>query len=250
MALLLRPLWTCSATSRKFSRFFRRPRHLCTTASDFDVTSEAKGRKNMRGRGQATEALLSADEYKVFRRQQLKPVKNLYPQGFTITHRINDVLRDYSHLDKGAKSADGVIVTLAGRVHQVRRASKKLCFIDLVSSDGVIQIKASKQDSEDPAFEGMCSTNACFFAIFCLICSIRHSEVLEMIRRGDVIGVTGVPCRTPSGELSVAASKVSLLTPCMRIMPNPNTRLDNTEKRFRRRHVDFLQNPEKKQIFK
>ena len=41
-----------------------------------------------------------------------------------------------------------------------------------------------------------------------------------------------------------------MLSPCLRMMPNPKVALENTEKRFRRRHVDLLANPERREIFR
>ena len=41
-----------------------------------------------------------------------------------------------------------------------------------------------------------------------------------------------------------------MLSPCLRMMPNPNTNLENTDKRFRQRHVDLLDKPERRDIFK
>ena len=41
-----------------------------------------------------------------------------------------------------------------------------------------------------------------------------------MIRRGDIIGVSGFPMRTKAGELSIAAVNVILLTPCLIMMPD------------------------------
>ena len=45
-------------------------------------------------------------------------------------------------------------------------------------------------------------------------------------------------------------SRVTMLSPCLRMMPNPKVALENTEKRFRRRHVDLLANPERREIFR
>ena len=66
----------------------------------------------------------------------------------------------------------------------------------------------------------------------------------------DVVGVEGVPCRTNAGEPSIDASSIMMLSPCLRMMPNPKTTLENVDKRFRRRHVDFLANPEQREILK
>jgi len=42
----------------------------------------------------------------------------------------------------------------------------------------------------------------------------------ERIRRGDIVGVEGHPCRTKTGELSILPKKIALLTPCLHMLPH------------------------------
>ena len=67
-----------------------------------------------------------------------------------------------------------------------------------------------------------------------------HSSVVPLLRRGDIVGANGFPCRTKRGELTLNCNAMTLLSPCLRVMANQHTELQNVDKRFRRRHVDFL----------
>lgn len=73
---------------------------------------------------------------------------------------------------------------------------------------------------------------------------------VDVLRRGDIIGINGFPCRTPAGEFSICARSITMLAPCLRKPVNPHVALGNVDKRYRNRHLDFLANPEKKDIFR
>ena len=73
------------------------------------------------------------------------------------------------------------------------------------------------------------------------------------IRRGDIIGVVGVPGRTSpqkgEGELSVQAHDVVQLSYCLHMLPTPEFGLKDQETRYRQRYLDLLVNPENKKVF-
>lgn len=74
------------------------------------------------------------------------------------------------------------------------------------------------------------------------------------VRRGDIIGVVGIPGRTvgkkeSEGELSIQASNVALLSYCLHMLPKPEFGLKDKETRFRQRYLDLIINPEVKNIF-
>jgi len=175
-----------------------------------------------------------SQEHIEWRKHQLKSANlSLYPHKFDARDRISDVVRDYrDHLDKGERAAADPVrgsVSVAGRIHGVRQASKNLHFIDLKSGDGDIQVRANVKNYSSAA---------------------NFSGEVRALRRGDVVGVEGVPCRTQAGELSIDASRIMMLSPCLRMMPNPKTTLENIDKRLRQRHVDLLANPERREIFR
>lgn len=72
----------------------------------------------------------------------------------------------------------------------------------------------------------------------------------EHLRKGDIIGVIGYPGRTaprgrPTGELSIFAREVILLTPCLHMLPYG---LKDPEKRFRQRHLDLIVNDPSREV--
>ena len=63
-------------------------------------------------------------------------------------------------------------------------------------------------------------------------------KINAVIRRGDIIGVRGFPGRTQTGELSLFATHVQLLSPCLHILPPETSGLKDVETRYRQRCVD------------
>jgi lysyl-tRNA synthetase class 2 len=54
-----------------------------------------------------------------------------------------------------------------------------------------------------------------------------------LIRRGDIIGVCGSPCRTKAGELSIAPGTIKLLAPSLHMLPKAHFGFKDVEKRYR-----------------
>lgn len=70
----------------------------------------------------------------------------------------------------------------------------------------------------------------------------------EVIRRGDIIGVTGLPTRTKAGELSLQITAVQLLSPCLHQLPGREG-LTDIETRYRKRYLDLIVNNSTRDIF-
>lgn len=86
-----------------------------------------------------------------------------------------------------------------GRIHAIRSAGPKLTFYDLRGEGCKIQVMANARLYRSPeAFE---SDN-------------------DILRRGDIIGVEGIPGKTKAGELSIMPKQIVLLTPCLRMVPH------------------------------
>ena len=66
---------------------------------------------------------------------------------------------------------------------------------------------------------------------------------------GDIVGIKGYVFRTMTGEISVHASEVILLTKSLQILPEKFHGLTNTDIRYRQRYVDMIMNPEVKETF-
>ena len=64
------------------------------------------------------------------------------------------------------------------------------------------------------------------------------------IRRGDIVGVEGHPGKTKKGELSVMPVKITLLSPCLHMLPHLHYGIKDKETRYRQRYLDLIINSE------
>ncbi|KAI8987354.1 lysyl-tRNA synthetase [Mycotypha africana] len=144
---------------------------------------------------------------------------NPYPHKFQVEMTLPEFIEKYNNIETGERLDDQVI-SVAGRIHNKRASGAKLRFYDL-HGDGVkIQIMASLQDHEGDDY------------------AVTH----DLLRRGDIVGVTGVPGKTKRGELSVFPKKVTLLSPCLRMLPKANYGFKDVEQRYRQRYLDLIMN--------
>ncbi|KAK6205641.1 uncharacterized protein RJT21DRAFT_118160 [Scheffersomyces amazonensis] len=157
---------------------------------------------------------------------------NPYPHKFHVSIKLPEFIEKYNHLTKGETLTD-VEVNVSGRIMAKRESGSKLKFY-VLKGDGVeVQIMAQADDVSTPeAYEAM------------------H----EHLRRGDIIGVTGYPGRTNpkkggEGELSVFATSVILLTPCLHMLPTEHFGFKDQEARYRKRYLDLIMNDSTKKRF-
>jgi len=76
-----------------------------------------------------------------------------------------------------------------------------------------------------------------------------YEQVHDLLRRGDVVGVTGRPSRTQKGELSISPSEVVLLAPNLHQLPKEYYGFKDVETRYRKRYLDLILNDDVRQIF-
>ncbi|CAG8949065.1 hypothetical protein HYFRA_00002194 [Hymenoscyphus fraxineus] len=137
---------------------------------------------------------------------------------------IAKYLERYAELTPGEKRHQENVV-VRGRVVSVRKAGGQLFFLD-VEADG---------HSVQGVFEGK-SIHSGSSSIL-----QQFNEVFSVLRRGDIVALSGNPHRTKSGQLSVFGTDVpSILSPSLSIHPRE---LADSEARVRNRHVDMLVNP-------
>lgn len=74
-------------------------------------------------------------------------------------------------------------------------------------------------------------------------------EIHNMLRRGDCVGVKGIPGKSKKGELSIFPSTMILLSPCLHMLPKGFTGLKNQEVRYRQRYLDLILNNETRRVF-
>jgi lysyl-tRNA synthetase, class II len=139
-----------------------------------------------------------------------------YPYSFERTHEAGQLERRYTGLSAGTETEDRVRV--AGRIRAMRNSGM---FIDLHDASGKIQIFCHKD--------------------------LLGSEALGIVRLldiGDLIGVEGLVRRTLRGELTVNATRLTVLAKALRPLPEKYHGLADIELRYRQRYVDLIMNPQ------
>ena len=147
--------------------------------------------------------------------------KNPWPHKFNVSMTIPQFIEKYAHLQNQEISED--IISVAGRVLVKRSSSKNLMFIDLYDCQTKLQIMlnaAEYTDKED------------------------YVSLTKMIYRGDIVGFTGRPTRTKTGELSLIPKEGLLLSPCLHMLPTQHYGLGDQELRYRKRYLDLITNPQ------
>ena len=74
-------------------------------------------------------------------------------------------------------------------------------------------------------------------------------RTLRSTNIGDIVGVKGFVFTTKTGEKSIHAKEMTLLTKSLQILPEKYHGLTNTDLRYRQRYVDLIMNPEVKETF-
>ncbi|CAN2389448.1 lysyl-tRNA synthetase [Pristimantis euphronides] len=159
--------------------------------------------------------------------QQLKGTKDdPYPHKFHVEMSLTEFIKRFDHLDVGEHLEE--VVTVAGRIHAKRISGAKLIFYDLRGEGMKLQVMANSRfyKSEEE-----------FFA------------VNNKLRRGDIIGVKGNPGKTKKGELSIIPQEMTLLSPCLHMLPHLHFGLKDKETRFRQRYLDLILNDYVRQKF-
>ena len=121
--------------------------------------------------------------------------------------------------------AQPINVTIAGRLMS-KRIMGKASFSNIQDKSGNIQIYVARDAIGEDAYA-----------------DYKKYDV------GDIVGVKGYVFRTMTGEVSVHASEVTLLTKSLQILPEKFHGLTNTDIRYRQRYVDMIMNPDVKDTF-
>lgn len=139
---------------------------------------------------------------------------NPYPTTFHKTHSASDIQTKYDYLANGQETEDVALV--GGRIHSIRNSGM---FIDLTDPSGSVQIFCHKS-----------------------ILSEEQVEFIKLLDLGDFIGVQGFIRRTPRGEITINAQKITLLTKTLLPPPEKYHGLTDIEARYRQRYLDLMSN--------
>jgi len=178
-----------------------------------------------------SEEEISPNEYYKLRLQTMQQFKdageNPYPHKYNVTISIEDFIEKYSHLNEGDVLED-VTVSLAGRIHAIRESGAKLRFLDCRGEGLKLQIMANaKYYSSEEAF----------------------CEITDKVKRGDIVGFKGHPAKTKKGELSLVPREITILTPCLHMLPHLHYGLKDQETRYRKRYLDLMMNADVRRKF-
>jgi len=159
--------------------------------------------------------------------QRLKKLQDLQRQGCDpFAHHKYERTHLAGQLEAEFEGLEGKQGTVCGRLVAIRAHGKSI-FADLQDASGTIQLHARIDVLGEEEFN-------------------RFSD-LDL---GDIIGSSGEVFRTRSGEVTVKIAEFVLLAKALQPLPEKFHGLQDTELRYRHRHLDLLANTETRQIFK
>ncbi|MBQ2666993.1 MAG: lysine--tRNA ligase [Clostridia bacterium] len=137
---------------------------------------------------------------------------------FDVTHHSGEIRENFDALE-------GKAVTIAGRMMS-KRVMGKASFCNVQDLQGGMQSYVARDAIGEDEY--------------------KEFKKLDI---GDIIGITGEVFRTKTGEISVKAQKVTLLSKSLQVLPEKYHGLTNTDMRYRQRYVDLIMNQDVKETF-
>ena len=138
---------------------------------------------------------------------------------YDVTHHSDAIKADFDALE-------GQEVSIAGRM-MAKRIMGKASFCNVQDFGGSIQCYVARDMVGEEPYK-----------------AFKKYDI------GDIVGVRGEVFRTKTGEISVKAVSVTLLSKSLQVLPEKYHGLTNTDMRYRQRYVDLIVNPEVKDTFK
>ena len=137
---------------------------------------------------------------------------------FDVTHHSKEVKEHFEELE-------GKQVVLAGRIMS-KRIMGKASFCNILDLQGNIQSYVARDSIGEDEYK-----------------AFKKMDI------GDIVGLAGEVFKTKTGEISIHASSVTLLSKSLQVLPEKFHGLTDTDIRYRQRYVDLLMNPEVKDTF-
>lgn len=163
------------------------------------------------------------NEQKRIRREKLAELVAAGKDPFQITkyNQTHHSAEVKAHFDE----LDGKTVSIAGRLMS-KRIMGKASFCHVQDLQGLIQCYVARDAIGEEAYA-----------------AFKKMDI------GDIVGIEGTVFKTKTGETSIHAASVTLLTKSLQILPEKFHGLTNTDLRYRQRYVDIIMNPEAKDTF-
>ena len=137
---------------------------------------------------------------------------------YDVTHHSSDVKESFEELE-------GKSVSLAGRIMS-KRVMGKASFCHIQDLKGTIQVYVARDNIGEDSYK-----------------DFKKYDI------GDIVGISGEVFKTKTGEISIHATYVTLLSKSLQILPEKYHGLTNTDTRYRQRYVDLIMNEEVKDTF-
>jgi len=182
----------------------------------------------------AAEAQVSENELIAQRHAKLNALQekaaakggSAFPNSFRRNHYAQDLHEAYAEqTQEQLAEGEKVVAQLAGRI-MLKRVMGKASFLTIQDMSGRIQLYVSKNEIGDEAYDDFKTWDL-----------------------GDIVGVEGYVFRTKTGELSIHATRLELLTKSLRPLPDKFHGLSDTEAKYRARHLDLITNDDTRRTF-
>ena len=189
--------------------------------------------------------ILELSEQEIVRRQALQELRNMgidpYPAAEYPTNAFSTEIKEWFRDDEPQRE-----VCIAGRL-MGKRVMGKASFAELQDSKGRIQVYVSRDELEAPLSSPEGGTNGATY---------YNTVFKKLLDIGDFIGVKGFVFRTQTGEVSVHAKELVLLSKSLKPLPIVKykdgvayDKFDDPELRYRQRYVDLVVNEGVKETF-
>ena len=137
---------------------------------------------------------------------------------YDVTHHSSDVKENFDELEGKSVSLAGIILS--------KRVMGKASFCHIQDLKGTIQVYVARDNIGEDSYK-----------------DFKKYDI------GDIVGISGEVFKTKTGEISIHATSVTLLSKSLQILPEKYHGLTNTDTRYRQRYVDLIMNEEVKDTF-
>ncbi|MBM9604630.1 lysine--tRNA ligase [Desulfopila inferna] len=150
----------------------------------------------------------------------------LYSNTFSPANTISEILPKSEELSLEASDETRFTYSIAGRILSMRKFGKA-AFCHIVDSSGRMQVYIKKETLGDEVFA-----------------TFKKWDI------GDIVGIEGKLFKTKTGEPSIAAEKLVMISKSLRPLPEKWHGLTDVETRYRQRYIDLIVTPEVKETFR
>ena len=164
-------------------------------------------------------SLYEAHEAELLKDHQIPDVEGMDEE------QAKEVLKKDYEERRSIMDANPIHVSIAGRM-MFKRVMGKASFCNIQDLQGSIQVYVARDAIGTDSYA-----------------DFKRSDI------GDIFGLEGFAFRTRTGEISIHAEKMTLLSKSLQILPEKFHGLTDTDTRYRQRYVDLIMNPESKETF-